>query len=554
MALNIQSQVRYAQQTARLMAMHTARQERAGERASSGYRINRASDDAAGLSISESLRAQVRGSAQAGRNLLDGMSLLNTADAAISQIADSLHRMRELAVQSANGVYDAQQRQSMELEFAELRREINYVTTEANFNNFYLLRGGEPNGMTTATRTVSQGSAGPTDTFTVTPQTLSFASGALGTNGLGESTASLGAAVPEDYGLGTGGPQSIAVTAFDSATGTTRTIPADATNGFDYNAGTNQLTFHGTGAPLATETLQVRYVPLGSTTRSLSRTPLAGSEAVTANGAPVANAGGPAGNGYYLSGNTLSLVGTARPDAAGGAVTLVASYLTPSPTTNTIALDTETAGFEGGVLDPASLVVTVDGVAVPADPVNGYSIIQTQVDQVGLTTPLYTYAIQLNGASKLAGAGPHAFSVTYDFDYPTGVDPLDFILQAGADNGMTQELIIDRLTVGGLGLGASHVDTQARAQTALDALNTALDRMNLLRARIGAYESSLDHAYAYVQNQQEQQDSAQSRIRDADMADEISESARHTILQGGAMAVFTQIHTNANYLLKLLQA
>jgi flagellin-like hook-associated protein FlgL len=281
--------------------------------------------------------------------------------------------------------------------------------------------------------------------------------------------------------------------------------------------------------------------------------PLPGSEAVTANGVPVPNAGGPAGDGYYLSGNTLTLVGNSRPDAAGAAVTVSTSYMTASAS-NTIPLDTETASFEGGVLDPASMVVLVDGVAVPADPVNGYSVSQTQVDQVGLTTPLYTYSVQLNGTSRLAGAGPHTVSVSYDFDQPTGVNPLDFILQAGADNGMTQELIIDRLTVGGLGLASSHIDTQARAEGVIGTLDGAINSLNTLRSRIGAYESSLDHAYAYVMNQSEQQDAAQSRIRDADMADEISESTRATIMQGAAMSVFSQIHTHADYLLKLLQA
>lgn len=551
MALSVNSQVMRAAQTARFLGLHTQQQSRAGERAASGFRVNRASDDAAGLSISESLHAQARGTLMASRNILDGISLLNTADAAVSQIADALHRMRELAVQSANGTYDEPQRQVMELEFMELREEIEYVTRQANFNGYFLLRGGDVPAWTTLSRTASATSAGATSgPYTITPQSTVYGPAARPLNGLGEQEVTL-SGLPAVYGLGAAGPQSIVVEATDTGTGVTRTIPFDAANGFSYNAGPNTLTFHGAGAPTATENVRVRFVPAAALSQPIGSPRVAGTEAVTANGAPVPNAGGPGGNGYYISGGTVSLVGSARPDAAGGAVTWSASYLTRS--VNTIALDTESADFAGGRLDPATLVVTVNGVPVPADPANGYSVVETPTDEVGGET-LYSYEIRLNGASQVSGAGPHTLNVAYDFDQPAAVDPLEFIVQEGANQGETKSLLISRLTVGGLGLAASHIDSQAEAQDVLTALNRAIDRMNMLRGGIGGYQSSLDHAYNNVMNANTNQQRAYSFIRDADMAHEVSEAARATILRDGAMGAFTQITTNGGYLLQLLSA
>lgn len=551
MALSIQSQVLRAAQAARFLAGHAAVLGKASERASTGYRVNRASDDAAGLSIAESLQAQVRGTLAASRNVLDGISMLNIADAAVSEIADGLHRMRELAVQSANGVYSDAQRQNMEQEFAQLKDEIDYVTRQANYNGYFLLRGGSVPAWTTLSRTTTDVSSGSTDgPFTITPQLSTFTPGMRTLDGLGQTQVALGASVPENYGLGTGGPQSIVVEAVDTGTGVVRTIPVDPTNGFTYAAGGNTITFHGTGTPTATENVRVRYIPAGSTTRTLSGTPVAGSEAVTVNGAPAPNAGSPLGNGYYLSGNTASLVGTARPDAAGGPVTWSASYMTQY--VNSVALDTESPDYAGGVLNMAALTVTVDGVPVAADPLNGYSVVTTQTDEVG-GTPLYSYQVQLNGTSQVSGAGPHTISVSYDFDQPASVDPLQVIIQEGANQGETNGLSIARLTVGGLGLAASHVKTQAAAENTLTALNQAIDRMNVMRAGIGAYESSLDHAYTNVLNANLNQDAARSAIRDVDMADAATQIARASILRDGAMATITQITSNAGYLVQLLR-
>ena len=109
------------------------------ERLSSGLRINRAKDDAAGLAISERFTSQIRGLDQAVRNANDGISLLQTAEGAMSEIENSLQRMRELAVQAKNGTYNASDRASLQDEYKALKDEIIRITDVTEFNNTNLL-------------------------------------------------------------------------------------------------------------------------------------------------------------------------------------------------------------------------------------------------------------------------------------------------------------------------------------------------------------------------------------------------------------------------------
>jgi len=105
------------------------------EKLSSGMRINRAGDDAAGLAISEKMRAQIRGLQQASRNAQDGISLIQTAEGAMNEVHSILQRMRELAVQAANDTNDdANDRAALQLEVRELINELNRINTDTKFN------------------------------------------------------------------------------------------------------------------------------------------------------------------------------------------------------------------------------------------------------------------------------------------------------------------------------------------------------------------------------------------------------------------------------------
>jgi len=111
------------------------------EKLSSGMRINRAGDDASGLAVSEKLRAQVRGLNQAERNILNGVSFIQTSEGYLQETEDVLHRIRELAVQSANGIYTDEDRLYIQIEVSALVAEVDRIASHAQFNGMNMLTG-----------------------------------------------------------------------------------------------------------------------------------------------------------------------------------------------------------------------------------------------------------------------------------------------------------------------------------------------------------------------------------------------------------------------------
>jgi len=111
------------------------------ERLSSGLRINKASDDASGLAVSEKLRSQIRGLNQAVRNIEGGVSFIQTAEGYLQETTDILQRLRELAVQSANGIYTQEDRAMIQVEVSQLIDEVNRIASQAQFNGLNMLTG-----------------------------------------------------------------------------------------------------------------------------------------------------------------------------------------------------------------------------------------------------------------------------------------------------------------------------------------------------------------------------------------------------------------------------
>lgn len=125
----------------RMLGITAGQQAKSTEKLSSGYKINRAADNAAGLAISEKMRKQIRGLDQASANAQDGISAVQTAEGALNEVQDMLQRMNELAVQSANGTNSLSDRQSIQDEIDQLTTEIDRVSETTKFNETYLLRG-----------------------------------------------------------------------------------------------------------------------------------------------------------------------------------------------------------------------------------------------------------------------------------------------------------------------------------------------------------------------------------------------------------------------------
>lgn len=144
----------------RMLGLTTGSLAKSTEKLSSGYRINRAADDAAGLSISEKMRKQIRGLSQASTNAEDGISAVQTAEGALTEVHSMLQRMNELAVQAANGTMSEDDRQAVQDEIDSLVTEIDRVSETTKFNEIYLLKGGNE-----VTKTVTETSP-MTATFT----------------------------------------------------------------------------------------------------------------------------------------------------------------------------------------------------------------------------------------------------------------------------------------------------------------------------------------------------------------------------------------------------
>ena len=154
----------------RMLGVTTSKQAKSTEKLSSGYKINRAADDAAGLSISEKMRKQIRGLTQASSNAQDGISAVQTAEGALNEVQDMLQRMNELAVKAANGTNSEDDRNYIQDEVNQLIKEIDRVSTTTKFNETYLLKGDDATAATVADTAVAAGTTGSATanpTFTI---------------------------------------------------------------------------------------------------------------------------------------------------------------------------------------------------------------------------------------------------------------------------------------------------------------------------------------------------------------------------------------------------
>ena len=154
----------------RMLGVTTSTQAKSTEKLSSGYKINRAADDAAGLSISEKMRKQIRGLTQASSNAQDGISAVQTAEGALNEVQDMLQRMNELAVKAANGTNSEDDRNYIQDEVNQLIKEIDRVSTTTKFNETYLLKGDDATAATVADTAVAAGATGSATanpTFTI---------------------------------------------------------------------------------------------------------------------------------------------------------------------------------------------------------------------------------------------------------------------------------------------------------------------------------------------------------------------------------------------------
>ncbi|WP_058300371.1 flagellin N-terminal helical domain-containing protein [Gorillibacterium timonense] len=530
------------------------------ERLSSGLRINRAADDAAGLAISEKMRSQIRGLDMAERNTMDGISLIQTAEGALGTTHEILQRMRELAVQASNGTLEEADREAVQSEIDQLTQEIDRIARTTQFNSKSLLRG-----TADSKAFVSSGS---------TP--LTYAG-----NGSWEGVVSAdpSAAGTADLTL---------ATAFGSGTGDAETFTV---NGKTYEIQTD-------ATPVSPGNIAVPVAWTGSDEDKINNTMTALKNAIQANDpdlvASIKTSAVAAGSSGVLTIQTAQLATPATASAidvattAGGASFSGTSLSAPatSSLSNTINLAFNSVPKEGDelVIDNYSFIFTSGSVTPPAIAINpsGKSVSDILTEIAGNLSPTTDLnSVSVVGNSLLltttstddgtAGSGLEIRITDKDFTTNSGKD-LKVNMQIGANSGENMEVLIGVMDAARLGLArqADHkgiikdagVDavagldlssSQDAAAAALGVIDNSIKLVSEERSKLGAYQNRMEHTVDNLGIASENLTSAESRIRDADMAMEMSTFTKTNIINQAATAMLAQANQLPQGILQLLK-
>ena len=501
----------------RMLNVTTGQQAKSTEKLSSGYRINRAADDAAGLTISEKMRKQIKGLDQASTNAQDGVSSVQTAEGALTEVHSMLQRMNELAVQASNGTNSEDDRQAIQDEISQLTTEIDRVAETTKFNEIYLLKGDKSG--TTKTNTVAAHDAG--------------LAGKLSESVDGKTTFTADA-------LAVGDKVTIAgkeYTLVDSAD------TADYTdlNGFTAQAG-DKLTKDG-------ETYT--YVDAAGTTPAGQTAAAAGwfKDSNTTTGADTVTVA--AGDKLTRSGKTTTFMGDAV--ATTMAKTLseaqaeikkaaANSKVTIDGTEYTIATTTDLKKKQATADDLANMVSSDSNIKVGT---NQYYVVpkgSEKDSEITIDDAYKMMAKELETASSIGADEKTKASVKNNGDGTFEITQgkvevkksLSFSLHVGADADATNKINvdIDAMSAAGLGIKGINVkdDSGVAATYAIDAIADAVAKVSSQRSALGAVQNRLEHTIDNLDNVVENTTSAESRIRDTDMAEEMVNYSKNNSL------------------------
>ena len=541
-----------------LMAMNTHRQlginsangAKSIEKLSSGYRINRAGDDAAGLAISEKMRSQVRGLNQASRNAQDGISLIQTAEGALNESQAILQRMRELSVQSANDTNVNADRSAIQNEIDQLGQEIDRIATTTEFNTQSLLKGdGKANlassgVVANATLTagtdvvktqasyaiaITGGTVEEDDAFSVNLNGISvaFAAGSVGTAGtvsVSGATATVSIGGPSTvetagvYGAQIAAGLQAAIDANSvlagnftaSFSGATVTITAVAGGAFDGAAG---------NISTATETQDTNALFAGAGTAGVGTTTPATAASYSldlSSYTTTASVDALIGKGFTVDGKAYEFYNANNGEYAGDAIGINVSdaYVTGATVEDAL----------GSAI--AAQLNSADGITVTADATaNTVSITS---DTTGASS-----AITFTDGSVKAD-----FSATF---------------QIGSNESQTMEVTIGDMRAKALGVDGVDISTSTAAQSAITTVDAALSKVSDERAKLGAFQNRLEHTIKNLDTSSENLQASESRIRDVDMAKEMMEFTKNNILQQAAQAMLAQANQAPQGVLQLLR-
>lgn len=472
------------------------------EKLSSGYKINRAGDDAAGLAISEKMRAQITGLTQAQANAKSGINLVQTAEGALTEVHDMLNRMVKLADQSANGTYDNEvDRANLQKEVAQLKSEIDRIADSSNFNGIKLLDGSMS--VSTAAKEFDlsdvTGVFGGADIAVTPGKKGSFETGA-GT----AATAASNANVIVKYTDADGNANSVTIenVAFAAGEGNDTIMKA-----IQSNETLSKLFNVTSAAGGATGALTIEAKELGTS-------------------ATAGKAGKPVVTGVSLS-NAMKADGSGPSDVK---IAAGASKVVGAPAT----LDLSGAAQVGDT-------VNIDGVKYTFKKDSDGSDGKTFSDLNSLRSAALLNGITLDTADTGAvTASKGGNSLT---------------LQIGDTSDDFNKLKVDVQDMHAKALGIADVDvsTQASASTAVDAIKKAINTVSSVRGDLGATQNRLDHTINNLSVMTENIQDAESTIRDTDVADEMMAYTKNNILVQSAQAMLAQANQVPQGVLQLLQ-
>ena len=448
----------------RMLNITTGAQSKSTEKLSSGYRINRAADDAAGLSISEKMRKQIRGLDKASSNAEDGVSSVQTAEGALTEVHSMLQRMNELAVQASNGTNSDTDRGAIQDEISQLTTEIDRVAETTKFNETYLLKGG--NGTKDVYMNGHDAGLKGTLTDSATTATFKVAAGAL------------------DAG------KSVTIGGKDYTIGSTKT---EAENSIGNAQKDDTVTIDGTAYTVVED---------------------GGTEDATSNKLTLANIKKKINEGSTVEYNGTKM--TAMKD-----------------------------GDNNGVDDADSSVISA------AHAVDLMEKELTAANNIGATKTAATAEKAADYTSK--------DGVTFNIKKGTAevADKLSFSLHVGSDADMTNKITVGIETMNSSYLGIKGLnvndDSGIAGTYAIDAISDALQKVSEQRSSLGAVQNRLEHTIDNLDNVVENTTTAESRIRDTDMAEEMVNYSKNNILAQAGQSMLAQANQSNQGVLSLLQ-
>jgi flagellin len=561
----------------RQLGMNNSQVSKALEKLSSGYRINRAGDDASGLAISEKMKSQIKGLDTASLNAQDGISLVQTAEGALTEVHNMLNRMTELATRSANGINEDLNRESLQLEVDKLQEEIDRISQSTNFNGIKLLDGSLGGGNVSANGTTFTGASDVSkfSSAEVTGAASDVSFTAVTSASATETFVIDGQKLEIDWSKGDAKKFLESIT---SVSGSTTAIATEAgkewanklTELFNNQIqeqglkGSVKVTFDGTNFTLKSENKgsDSEFSFSGSTLteaeKSLGSLLFGGS---TTAGAPITSIISKAQNEY--NGDTIAQNSTFQMNINGTKVVVtVTGQITKTSSATTVTMDTVATALQG--------------------------YIQTAVDeynkQNGLTAGTFDKASGLTGLTKadftVEAADDGGFLIKYNGDVEdvkfsfSDIGDKDIASALGLANGSSMaggnrglilqigdtadtfnQIAVSVANMSSLGIGVADVDISKRegAASAIDTIRSAIDKVSEQRAVLGATQNRLEYTINNLDTASENLQSANSRIRDTDMAKMMMEYTKVNVLTQSAQAMLAQANQQPQSVLQLLQ-